>query len=128
MIKHGKVYKDINEFIKATIEVPEGLWELEELMREAPNTNHTKEKKVYQRKEYIIVKIKNDYMIINTHKKFDEGHTRVKDFKKAKSLIDLCVRTKLPNKPRIWEIKKLINISNNKDYIKKLKELLEELK
>ena len=97
-------------------------------MREAPNTNHSAERKVYQRKEYIIIKIKKDFIIINTNKKFDTGHVRVKDFKKAKSLIDLAVRNKLPNRTLAWEIKKLIIISDNKDYINELNCLLERLK
>ena len=47
-----KVYKDINEVIEATIEVPKRYWEFEELMRDKPNFDKSPgARKIYQRLE-----------------------------------------------------------------------------
>lgn len=110
--------------IEATIEVPQKFWELEELMREKPNFDKTVgSRKIYQRKEYAIYKVKRGYIIHNTKKKFEEGHTHVYNYNKAKSLIDLAVRRKLPNTPKKWEIECLLRILTDDDYISELKEI-----
>ncbi|MFR2777149.1 MAG: hypothetical protein ACLTA8_01845 [Intestinibacter bartlettii] len=59
---------------------------------------------------------------------FEEGHTHIHNYNKAKSIIDLAVRKKLPNTPRKWEIESLIRIVKDKEYKKQLINLLLELK
>ena len=55
-----KRWKEVDEVIKPTIEVPKELWQLEEQMREIPNFNKTEgAKKIFQRKEYSIYKAKD---------------------------------------------------------------------
>ena len=81
-------------------------------------------RKIYQRKQYTIYQVRNGYIIHNINKDFEKGHTHVKSFHKAKSLIDLCVRSKLPNKPINWEIERLLRISNDKRYKNKLQKLI----
>ena len=45
-----KRWKEVDEVIKPTIEVPKELWQLEEQMREIPNFNQTDgAKKVYEK-------------------------------------------------------------------------------
>ena len=83
-----KVYRDINEVIEATIEVPKKYWELEELMRDKPNFDKSPgARKIYQRKEYVIYQVKYGYIVHNTKKHFEEGYTHIHTFNKAKSLI-----------------------------------------
>ena len=56
-------YIDINKVLEATIEVPQKYWEVEELMREKPNFDKSVgSKKIYERKEYAIYKVK--YIIL----------------------------------------------------------------
>ena len=50
--------------------------------------------KVYERKEYIVLKVNNGYIVYNTHKEFAEGHTHLKSFSMAKTLIDNCIKKK----------------------------------
>lgn len=98
-------------------------------MREKPNFDKSVgSKKIYERKEYAIYKVKRGYIVHNTNKQFEDGHTHIYNYNKAKSIIDLAVRKKMPNTPKKWEIECLLRIITDKDYIKKLKELLEELK
>lgn len=85
-------------------------------------------RKIYERKEYAIYKVKRGYIVHNTKKHFEEGHTHIHNYNKAKSIIDLAVRKKLPNTPRKWEIESLIRIVKDKEYKKQLINLLLELK
>ena len=123
-----KRWKEVDEVIKATIEVPKELWQLEEQMREVPNFNKTEgAKKIFQRKEYSIYRVKDGFIIHNTNLPFKGHHTHIRSFHKAKSLVDLCIRKKLPDTPRAWEIQSLLRISNNQTYKNKLLMLLQEL-
>lgn len=123
-----KRWKEVDEVIKATIEVPKELWQLEEQMREIPNFNKTDgAKKIFQRKEYSIYRVKDGFIIHNTNLPFKGHHTHIRSFHKAKSLVDLCIRKKLPDTPRAWEIQSLLRISNNQTYKNKLLMLLQEL-
>ena len=123
-----KKYVDADRLIKATIEVPKELWELELLMREKPNFDKNQgARKIFQRKEYCIYRVKNGFIVHNINKRFQEGHTHVHNYHKAKSLIDLAVRKKLPNTPRKWEIQSLIRITNNTNYKNKLMNLYQTL-
>ena len=123
-----KRWKEVDEVIKATIEVPKELWRLEEQMREIPNFNKTDgAKKIFQRKEYSIYRVKDGFIIHNTNLPFKGHHTHIRSFHKAKSLVDLCIRKKLPDTPRAWEIQSLLRISNNQTYKNKLLMLLQEL-
>ena len=84
-------------------------------------------KKIFQRKEYSIYKASDGYIIHNTNGEFKNHHTHVRTFSKAKSLVDLCIRKKLPNTPRAWEIESLMRLTRNHAYYNKLRDLLEEM-
>lgn len=123
------MYKDISKVIEATVEVPQKYWDMEELMREKPNFDKSVgSKKIYERKEYAIYKVKRGYIVHNTNKPFEDGHTHIYNYNKAKSIIDLAVRKKMPNTPRQWEIECLLRIVKDEKYKKKLRSLLLELK
>mgnify|MGYP000431202029 CR=1 FL=1 len=85
-------------------------------------------RKIFQRKEYSIYRCSDGFVVHNTNKKFENGHTHIRSFKKAKSIIDLAVRKKMPNTPRKWEIECLLRIVKDEKYKKKLRSLLLELK
>lgn len=124
-----KVYRDINEVIEATIEVPKKYWELEELMRDKPNFDKSPgAKKIYQRKEYTIYRVKRGYIVHNTKKAFIDGHTHIYNYNKAKNIIDLAIRKKMPNTPKKWEIECLLRIIKDEKYKEELRSLLEEIK
>jgi hypothetical protein len=109
-------------------EVPKSLFKYDDLMKEVPNHNKTYgARRIFQRKEYSIYKVKRGYIVHNTNKEFRIGHTHVRSFKKAKSIVDLCVRKKLPNTPREWEIESLMRVTNNQTYRNKLRDLYQTL-
>lgn len=85
-------------------------------------------RKIFQRKEYSIYRCEGGYIVHNTNKEFKEGHTHIHNYNKAKSVIDLAVRKKMPNTPRKWEIECLLRIVKDEKYKEKLRSLLEEIK
>ena len=52
--------------------------------------------KVYEKQGYIILRVRNGYIVYNTNKVFSEGHTHLKSFTMAKTLIDNCIKHKRP--------------------------------
>lgn len=81
---------------------------------------------VYRKENYVIIPVEENYIVINTEKTFKNGHTHVRDFSKAKLLIDLTIKKKLPKNYKL--VDSLVRIANNKEYIDKLIEFKEESK
>lgn len=122
-----KKYRDADEVIKTT-ELSRNLYLYDRQMREIPNFNKKEgARKIFQRKEYSIYKAKDGHIIHNTNGDFKKHHTHVRSFNKAKSIVDLCIRKKLPNTPRKWEIESLMRLTRNNAYYNKLRDLLQEL-
>ena len=64
-----------------------------------------------------------EYIIHNTKKEFQNGHTHIREFGTAKYLVNLALHRSLPNRRLKYFIESLIRISNDADYIDKLKHL-----
>lgn len=78
---------------------------------------------IYRKKEYIIIRKHSGYIIINTQKDFKEGHTHIKNYNMAKTLINLVKNNKLPKSNNLYILDSLIRLSANKNYIKELEKL-----
>lgn len=123
----AKIWIDANKIAEVT-EIPKDLYRYDDLMKEIPNHNKQQgARRIFQRKEYSIYKVKRGYIVHNTNKEFRIGHTHVRSFNKAKSIVDLAIRKKLPNTPRRWEIESLIRVTNNNTYRNKLRDLYQTL-
>ncbi|MFN1941038.1 hypothetical protein ACK2GU_20110 [Clostridioides difficile] len=83
------------------------------------NTN-----KIYEKKEYIIIKSKNGYIVYNTNKKFEEGHTHLKSYNAAKTAIDLVIKRRIPRSYSIYFLTSLMRISNDVQYIKHISDIV----
>lgn len=124
-----KKWIDIDKVIKPTLEIEEKLWKYQEIMQEIPNFNKTEgAKKIYSRKEYIILRVKKGYIVYNKHKKFKEGHTHIKNYNMAKTIIDNCINQKKPKTTNIYLLESHMRISKDYKYIDQLKELIENNK
>ena len=44
--------------------------------------------KIYERDGYIILRVKRGYIVYNTRKRFENGHTHIQSFDMAKTIID----------------------------------------
>ena len=80
--------------------------------------------KVYEKKEFIIFQVKNGYIAYNTKKAFKDGHTHMKCFKSAKTVIDLVIRKKVPRSTDLYYLTSLIRLSEDLSYINKIEELI----
>lgn len=80
---------------------------------------------VYQKKNFSIVKIdKSGYIVINKNKPFEDGHTHLESFKAAKMIIDLAINKSIPRHLSQYLLISLIRISEDEEYIRKLRELV----
>lgn len=123
-----KKWVDPNKLLGEYEELDEQLKQFQSLMEEKPNWDKSPgARKVFTRKEFSIYRVRDGYIVHNTNKPFEKGHTHIHSFNKAKSLVDLCIRKKTPNTLRRWEIESLIRISNNQTYKNKLLMLLQEI-
>ena len=77
---------------------------------------------IYRKKNFIILKAKNSFIVYNKKKKFKEGHTHTNNYNYAKSLIDLCVRKKMPRRPQKRIMESLKRLTNDYKYLEQLKE------
>ncbi|MDU4862946.1 MAG: hypothetical protein E6356_14795 [Terrisporobacter othiniensis] len=84
--------------------------------------------KVYERKEYIILKVKKGYIVYNTKKVFENGHTHLQSFEMSKTIIDNSIRKKRPKTNNIYLIESHIRVTNDSKYKQTLEELVEAKK
>lgn len=81
---------------------------------------------VYRNREFIIIRKYTGYIIINTKKEFKKGHTHIKNYNMAKTIINLVKANKEPKSKNKYIIDSLIRLSNNHEYIKKLEDIKNE--
>lgn len=81
--------------------------------------------KIYEKKEFMIFKVKESYIAYNTRKNFQEGHTHLKHFEAAKTAIDLVINKKVPRSTDGYYLTSLIRLSEDEFYISKINELIE---
>lgn len=119
----AKVWKDASEVVKV-VDVPKELDAFESIMKEIPNHKRDNSKVVYRRKNFIILSTGSGFVVHNKDYKFDDAHTHTNNFNYAKSLIDLSIRKKLPNRPNRRTIESLIRINRDRKYIAELERVL----
>lgn len=78
--------------------------------------------RVYKIKNFDIYSNKNGaFIVYNTNKSFEQGHTHINNYNTAKYIANLAVHQSLPKKNiSKYLIQSLIRISSDKNYIKKL--------
>lgn len=81
--------------------------------------------KIYERKEFMIFKVRDGYIVYNSKKSFQEGHTHLKHFEAAKTAIDLVIRKKIPKSTQEYYLMSLIRLSEDDCYKNKIKELIQ---
>ena len=84
--------------------------------------------KVYERKEYIILKVKKGYIVYNTKKSFESGHTHLQSFEMSKTIIDNNIRKKRPKTNNIYLIESHIRVTDDSKYKQVLEDLIEAKK
>lgn len=80
---------------------------------------------LYQREEFIIFKGCGGYIVYNTKKDFELGHTHLKSFKKSKSIIDLMFSHKVPHNESIRFLESIFRVSNDAKYKERIQEQID---
>lgn len=103
-----------------------------DLMQEVPNFNHENfcaDRRVYENRGYIILKVKSKgrtgYIIHNTNKPFEKGHSHLKSFEMAKVIINNVIYEKKPKTSNIYLLESHIRLSESDKYISYIKHLIE---
>jgi len=80
---------------------------------------------IYSKEGFIIFPVKIGYVIHNTAKEFESGHTHLKSLEACKCAIDLCIYKKVPRSNSIYFLTSLLRIANDKKYVAELEHLIE---
>lgn len=125
----SKKWYGIEKLTDKEIKINKKLLEYKTLMQEIPNFNKTEgAKKIYQRKQYIILDVKKGYIIYNAEMSFLKAHTHVRSYRVAKTIINNCIMKKTPKTNNLYLLESHIRISTDKKYIKLVEELIEAKK
>lgn len=79
---------------------------------------------IYCKHSYQIYKASGGYIVYNTNKDFQNGHTHLTSFKSAKYLIDLCLHKSIPFHLDRYRLISLSRITDDELYQKKIMDLL----
>ena len=71
---------------------------------------------VYQRGPFAIQEVKDGYIVWNTEKDFQDGHTHITDLDTAKRIISLSMHKEVPKKLSRYLRISLIRLSSDSDY------------
>ena len=75
---------------------------------------------VYQDSNFKVYKAGNGFILHNTHKSFQNGHTHVQSYDTCMVMIKLVEKKQLPKSHSKYFIESLIRISSDKRYIRKV--------
>lgn len=79
---------------------------------------------LYEREGYVIFKAHSGYVLFNTNKPFEDGHTHLERFESGKILIDHCISKRIPDSRRAYMYTSLIRITDDEQYKQSLKTLM----
>ena len=81
-------------------------------------------KKVFTKKHMVVLEATNNgatnYIVINTKKQFEEGHTHIRTYEQALYLVDCILKNKIPKKCNKYFLESLIRLATNKKYIEQV--------
>lgn len=80
---------------------------------------------VYQRNQYKIYRVGNDFIVHNSRYKFSDKHTHLRSFKQAKNLIYFVSNKKVPKLVSFYYLESMIRVSDDDEYIKKVSKLMQ---
>lgn len=129
----SKDWVDANSVLDDTGELDDRLKTYKYMMQEVPK--RIKEKKydnahrVYEKDEFVILKIysgkKVGYILHNTKKEWEGGHTHLKSFDMAKTIISNVTQRKKPKTNNVYLMRSHIRVSNDIGYSKYIEELIQ---
>lgn len=84
---------------------------------------------VFKKAEFIVIEKhregRKNYIVVNTKKKFEEGHTHLRTYKSAKCAVEYAIKKKIPRSTDLYFLQSLIRITRDEEYREKLTELVD---
>jgi hypothetical protein len=84
---------------------------------------------IYQDKSFRIVRVgsrrKPGFIVINTKKGFEKGHSHINNYNMCKHIIWCVKNDYIDEKLNTYLLKSLVRVSNNKEYQTKVTQLIE---
>jgi hypothetical protein len=78
---------------------------------------------IYRKGEFIILKVSEGFIVYNTKKEWENGHSHLKSLKAAKTAINLVQKGKLPRSRGFYYLTTLQRISTEEKYIERIEQL-----
>lgn len=124
-----KRWVDITEKIEEVTILDESLWEYQRLMEEIPNFDKSEgAQKIYEKKQYMILKVKKGFIVYNVNKPFEKGHSHIYGLEMAKVIIDNCLKKRRPKTRDLYLLTSHARVSDDEKYIKLINELIDAKK
>lgn len=79
---------------------------------------------IYSKQSYKIYRADGGFIVHNTDKMFEGGHTHLTSFKSAKYLVDLALHKSIPYHLDSYRLISLMRISQDEEYRAKILELV----
>ena len=83
-----------------------------------------KDHKVYEEGSFVIYECTRGFIVHNRNKEFKNGHTHLRHFKAAKEAIKYVTNKRIPKDTGEYYLTSLARLSEDKDYVKKINELI----
>lgn len=85
--------------------------------------------RIYKKKYFNLYSNQEGYIIHNTHKDFQKGHTHINNYNTAKFLINLALYKTVPDKNMSkYLYQSLIRISSDQTYINKIRKRMNRVR
>lgn len=85
--------------------------------------------RIYKKKYFNLYSNQEGYIIHNTHKDFQKGHTHINNYNTAKFLINLALYKTVPDKNMSkYLYQSLIRISSDQSYINKIRKRMNRVR
>lgn len=81
---------------------------------------------IYSNRQFKIYETLYGYIVHNSCKPFEQGHTHIKNYNTAKYLVYLSIHKIVPKKLQTYLMVSLIRISDDLEYISRLSSKLQE--
>lgn len=78
---------------------------------------------VYRKYDFVVFRGRNGYIVYNTKKEFNQGHTHLKQMKSCKDIIEFAQRKVIPEGSSPYFITSLMRISDDEKFINRLEHL-----
>lgn len=80
---------------------------------------------IFRKKDFIVLAVGHEYIVVNREKIFKDGHTHLQSFKQAMYIVNMALSKRLPKHLSAYLLTSLIRVSDDEDYKQKIQELLD---